>query len=88
MIIKSVKEKDGKWVGEGRFGATGKGLGRVRIEVDTSGGHPAIRFATQADATIHLNLLDDAYLVGTINYREIGGTLGTERALKLEKQHG
>ena len=32
LIITSVMQKDGKWVGEARFGTTGKGLGRVHLD--------------------------------------------------------
>jgi len=40
LIIDAVTQKDGKWVATGRYGITGKGLGKVDIEVDEGGGSP------------------------------------------------
>ena len=54
--------------------------------MDVSGEHPSIRFATRAAATVRLDLLDEGHLVGTLTRREVGGTLGTDRAIKLEKK--
>jgi len=87
LIIRSVQQKNGKWVGEGRFGITGKGLARVQIEVDASGPRPWIRFVTNVSATVRLELLDEQ-LVGTFSRRELGGTPGTDRAIKLERRKG
>lgn len=86
LIIRSVSQKEGKWIGEGRFGVTGKSLGPVQMEVDTNGMRPSIRFATGANATVRLELLEEGHLIGTLTRREMGGTLGNDRAIKLEKR--
>ena len=84
LIIQSVGEKDGKWVAEGRYGVTGKGLGRVQIDVDTSSKWPSIRFVTGANSTVSLNLLDEKSMAGTIT---LAGTsqVGNDRSMKLGK---
>jgi hypothetical protein len=86
LIIRSISQTQGRWVGEARFGVTGKGLGRVQMEVDAGGAHPAIRFITRADAAVRLELLDEGHLAGTFTRREMGGHFGNDRAIKLEKQ--
>ena len=86
LIIGAVTQQDGKWSATGRWGITGKGLARVLIEVDASGARPRLRFVTDVNATVRVELLDDRHLVGTFTRREVGGTLGSDRALTLEKK--
>ena len=84
LIIQSVGEKDGKWVAAGRYGVTGKGLGSVQIDVDTSSKWPSIRFVTGANSTVRLNLLDEKSMAGTIT---LTGTsqAGNDRSMKMGK---
>jgi hypothetical protein len=84
LIIESVGEKDGKLVAEGRYGITGKGLGKIQIEVDTTGRWPSIRFVTSANTTVRLNLVDERSMVGTMT---LPGTRegGSDRSVKLAR---
>ena len=66
LIIESVEQKDGKWVATGRFGVTGKGLGKVKIEVDDSSGRLFIRFVTRTNAIVRLSLIGPKDLTGTL----------------------
>jgi hypothetical protein len=86
LIIDSVAERDGKLVAEGRYGITGKGLGKVQINVDSSGSHPSIQFTTGANLPVRLNLIDEKSLVGTIT---LPGALqgANDRTMRLEKTH-
>jgi len=86
LVISAVTQQEGKWSATGRWGITGKGLGRVLIEVDASGAHPWLRFVTDVNATIRVELIDDRHMVGTFTRHEVGGSLGSDRALKLEKK--
>lgn len=85
LVINSVTEKDGKWVAEGRFGVTGKGLGRVQVEVDTSGPNPRIRFVTAANQTVRLDVVDDRHMTGTLAAMGAGARGSDHRPLRLEK---
>jgi hypothetical protein len=87
LIIESVSQKDGKWVGQGRWGITGKGLGPVTIEVDHSGKMPWIRFVSSAGAVVRLDLFDAKHLIGTLAVAGAASSgRGAERTLKLEKK--
>jgi len=86
LVISAVTQQDGKWSATGRWGITGKGLGQVMIAVDASGAHAWLRFVTDVNATVRVELIDDRHLVGTFTRHEVGGTLGSDRALKLEKK--
>ena len=86
LIIESVDQKDGKWVATGKFGVTGKGLGKVEIEVyDSSSDRPGIRFTTSANSTVRLALVGGKSLTGTLT---LPGTShrGNDRPITLEKK--
>ena len=84
LVIESVSQKEGRgWIAEGRYGVT-KASGKVHIDVDTTGKVPSIRFVTDANSIVKLNLVNDKWLTGTITY---AGTSqrGNDRSMKLEK---
>jgi hypothetical protein len=85
LIIDSVEQKDGKWVAMGKFGVTGKGLGKVTIEVEDSGSRPSIRFVTGSNSTVRLALSGTKDLTGTLT---LPGTSqrGNDRRMNLEKK--
>lgn len=89
LIIESVTQKDGKWAGTGRFGITGKGLGKVDIEVDDSGSRPFIRIVIPT-STIRLSLVGPKELTGTTTMHGLSPTAtargGNERTLSLQKK--
>ena len=85
LIIQSVEQKDGKWVATGRFGITGKGLGKVEIEVDEGGGRPFIRFVT-ATSTVRLSLVGTKELIGTTTIPGLTMGRGGDRPLRFEKK--
>lgn len=84
LIIESVSENGGKLIVTGRYGITGKGLGRVQAEVDTTGRWPSFRFVTSANSTVRLNLMDEGSMTGTVTFP---GTRegGSDRSLKLSR---
>jgi hypothetical protein len=87
LIIESVTPKDGGWVAEGRFGSTGENLGRRSIQVSQQGGDIILEFVTGAKTPnpVHLKLVGERKLEGTINV-VVGGPRGTsDRGFKLEK---
>jgi hypothetical protein len=85
LIIESVTQKDGAWVGAGRYGITGKGLGKVEIEVGDSAGRPFLRFVTGGPSTVRLTLTGAKELTGTttISGLTAGTGRGGDRALAL-----
>jgi len=85
LVIESVAEKDGKWVAEGRYGITGKGLGKVQIDVDRSGQWPSIRFVTGANSTVRLNLVDEKSMVGKMTLAGTSRFHGNDRSMSLLK---
>ena len=89
LIIESVTQKDGKWVGTGRFGITGKGLGKVDIEVDDSGSRPFIRIVIPT-STVRLSLVGPKELTGTTTMHGLPPSAtargANERPLSLQKK--
>ena len=85
LIIESVTQKDGKPVATGKYGVTGKGLGKVEIEVEESASRPTLRFVTGGQSTVRLTLTGAKELTGTLS---LVGTSqrGNERPLRLEKK--
>jgi hypothetical protein len=85
LVIKSVIQQDGKWVGEGLYGTTGKNLSKVAIDVDVKGRRPSLQFTSGEGSVIKLDLLDPKSLVGTLT---LSGSRkgGADRPLKLEKK--
>ena len=84
LIIRSVTERNGKWFAEGLYGITGKGLGKVTIDVDTSGRRPAVQFTTGANSIVRMELIDGTSLVGTLT---LSGSRegGSDRGIKLDR---
>lgn len=85
LIIQSVEQKDGKWVATGRYGVTGKGLGKVEIEVDEGGARPFIRFVTGGNSTVRLSLVGAKELTGTLTLTG-ASQRGSDRPMRLEKK--
>jgi hypothetical protein len=87
LIISSVKQEDGKWVAEGRLGATAAKTGPVKMEVDTSGAKPSLRWKGRSGTEYDLNLIDDSHLVGTATLTtQEAGRGPRERTVRLEKK--
>jgi hypothetical protein len=86
LIIESVTQKDSKWVATGGYGITGKGLGKVEIEVGDSGGRPFIRFVTGGNSTVRLALTGAKDLTGTLT---LPGTSqrGNDRSMRIERKN-
>jgi hypothetical protein len=53
LVIKAVKEKDGKWVAPAVYGVTGRGLGDTEITVQVVDGTPILDFVTPGVAGGH-----------------------------------
>jgi len=85
LVIKSVTQQDGKWVGDGLYGTTGKNLAKVAIEVDVKGRRPSLQFTSNEGSVVKLDLLDPKSLVGTLT---LSGSRkgGADRPLRLEKK--
>ena len=85
LIVESVEQKEGKWVATGKYGITGKGLGKVEIEVDDSGARTWIRFTTPANTTVRLSLSGTKHLTGTTTLPG-ASQRGSDRPMNLEKK--
>jgi hypothetical protein len=86
LIIESVTQKDGKPVATGRYGITGKGLGKVEIELGDSAGKPFLRFVTGGPSTVRLTLTGPKDLTGTTTFVGTSSGRGGDRVMKLEKK--
>jgi hypothetical protein len=85
LRITSVNQENGKWVGDGRLGPT-----PVKIDIDTSGSKPSLRFQGASGTGYDLSLLDEQSLVGTVGTATLtagqAGQFERERPVKLEKK--
>lgn len=82
LVIASVKQEDGKWIADGRFGSK-----PVKIDVDTSGSKPSLRWAGASGAVYNVNLLDDKNMAGTVTLTTSSAGKGDrDRSVKLEKK--
>jgi hypothetical protein len=87
LIIKSLKQEDGKWVASARVGATEEKTGPVQLEIDTTGAKPSVRWTGGSGAIYNLSLLDDKNLVGTAALTTgQGSQRDRDRSVKLEKK--
>ena len=87
LIIKSLKQEDGKWVASARVGATEEKTGPVQLEIDTTGSKPAVRWTGGSGAIYNLSLLDEKNLVGTSTLTTSQGSQrDRDRSVKLEKK--
>jgi hypothetical protein len=87
LIIKSLKQEDGKWVASARVGATEEKTGPVQLEIDTTGAKPSVRWTGGSGAIYNLSLLDDKNLVGTATLTTgQGSQRDRDRSVKLEKK--
>lgn len=87
LVITSVKQEDGKWVADGRFGGANGKKGPVRIDVDTSGSKPSLRWKGASGIEYDVNLFDDKHLTGTATLTTAQAGRGArERTLKFEKK--
>jgi hypothetical protein len=87
LYIDSIIRKDGQWIASGRYGITGRSLGRVSIEVGTTGNRPWIRFATGAHSIVRLQMVGDRHMSGSIKFKGTGwgDSEHIEPALRLER---
>jgi hypothetical protein len=85
LIIKSVKQEDGKMVAEGRFGPTEDKTAAIKIDIDTSRAKPTLNFSTRSGVPYSLNLMDEKNLVGTVQIKNPSSRGERERQVKLEK---
>jgi hypothetical protein len=88
LIIKSLKQEDGKWIASARVGPTEEKTASVNLEIDTTGSKPAVRWTGGSGAVYSLSLLDDKNLVGTatLTTAQAGARGERDRAVKLEKK--
>jgi hypothetical protein len=87
LIIKSLKQEDGKWVASARVGATEEKTGPVQLEIDTTGAKPSVRWTGGSGTIYSLSLLDDKNLVGTATLTTSQGSQrDRDRSVKLEKK--
>jgi len=66
LVISSVKGTAGTWTAQGRFGVTGKNLGKVEIPVNVVGSDVWLEFTSGAGAKVALKLSGDKALRGTV----------------------
>ena len=88
LVIDRVKREGDQWTAIGRFGTTGKNLGKMTYSVAVSGNEIEIEFTAGQDHPIKLKLVGDSELEGT--YRHLrhstgGGTQTSYAQMKLKK---
>jgi hypothetical protein len=82
LRITSLKQEDGKWIADGRFGPT-----PVKIDVDTTGAKPSLRWTAASGTAYNLSLLDEKNLVGTATLTTSAAGRGDrDRSVRLEKK--
>jgi hypothetical protein len=88
LIIKSVKQQDGKWIADARVGPTEDKTAAVKVDIETSAAKPSLRWTGGKGAAYDLSLLDDKNLVGTavLTTSSTGGSRDRSRSVKLEKK--
>lgn len=87
LLIKSVKQEDGKWMADARVGATEDKTAKVNLEIDPSGSKPSVRWTGRSGVVYDLSLLDDKNLVGTATLTTSQAGRGArDRPVKLEKK--
>jgi spermidine/putrescine-binding protein len=88
LVIKSVKQEDGKWIADARVGATEDKTAAVKVDIDTSGAKPSLRWKGGKGTDYDVSLLDDKNLVGTavLTTGGGGGRSDRSRPVKLEKK--
>jgi hypothetical protein len=87
LMIKSVKQEDGKWIADARVGPTEDKTKAVKIDIDTSGAKPSVRWAGASGTTYDVSLFRDKELVGTaVLTTGQAGKGPRDRSVKLEKK--
>lgn len=89
LVITSVKQVDGKWIADGRFGIPPGATGPVKIEIDNSGKIPSLRWTGATGTAYDLSLMNEKNLVGkaTLTAQQHRSASGSrDRTLKLEKK--
>jgi hypothetical protein len=87
LIIKSVKQEDGKWGADARVGATEDKTAAVKVDIATIGAKPSLRWTGGKGTAYDLSLFSDKELVGTavLTTGGGGGKGDRSRSVKLEK---
>jgi hypothetical protein len=85
LVISAVREQDGKWVAEARYGIPGRNLGKVEPTVQVTGNDILVEFVSpgiRGGSQVQLRLQGERVLIGTL--RPVGsnraGELRMERA--------
>jgi len=87
LIIKSVKQEDGKWIADARWGATEGKTPAVKVDIDTSGSKPSLRWTAASGTAYDLSLFNDKELVGTaVLTTSQAGRGARDRSMKFEKK--
>jgi hypothetical protein len=87
LIIKSVQQRDGRWVAQGRFGDPEKRLHPVEIAIETSNHEVVLKFTEPGRTArpVELTLFKDGkHLIGSL-WRHAGRVRGETDPLRLEK---
>ena len=84
LVISSVREQDGKWVAEARYGIPGRNLGKVEPSIQVSGSDVVLDFVSagvRGGSQIRLRLQGEKILAGTL--RPVGSSRSGE--IRLER---
>lgn len=65
LIIKKVREEDGRWICKAKWGRPEKRLRQVDVTLQVNGGDVSIRFVTPRGAQVDVKLYKERSLVGT-----------------------
>jgi hypothetical protein len=65
LTIASVTQQDGKWIVDGRLGGKDGRSAPVKVDIDTSGSKPSLRFKGASGTDYVLTLFSDKQMAGT-----------------------
>jgi hypothetical protein len=89
LTITSVTQQDGKWIGDGRLGGKDGRSAPVKVDIDTSGSKPQLRFKGASGTDYALTLFNDKQMTGTATLTTAQAKSSTgarDRDVVLEKK--
>jgi hypothetical protein len=90
LIITSVTQQDGKWIADGRLGGKDGRSAPVKVDIDTSGSKPSLRFKGASGTDYALSLFNDKQMAGTATLTTAQAKSSTgarDRDVILEKKN-
>lgn len=84
LVVRSVREQEGRWIVEADYGITGKNLKPVDVSLKVSGQEAVLEFRGPADEEVKLTLEKGEFLDGTV-FQAKGKAKGLPAPLRLKR---